>query len=121
GRARARARGRARLQRPDGQERPGLRRRAARDRDLPLAGGVPALAVGVRGGGAARRGDVPQPPAASGGRAVLTALARLGPVGRMAGLIVALLVIASLGLAAIRRVRPGLDLTEVAARVRSWW
>jgi phosphatidate cytidylyltransferase len=52
---------------------------------------------------------------------MLTALGRLGPVGRMAGLILALLVVASLVLAVIRRLRPGLELGEVAARVRSWW
>jgi len=46
----------------------------------------------------------------------------LHPSVRLAlGSIFALLVAASLGVFVLRRLRPGLDLDEVATRVRSWW
>ena len=51
----------------------------------------------------------------------MSAWASLSPVARMAGIILAILVVASVVVALLRRggARPGLD--ELAARVRSWW
>lgn len=45
----------------------------------------------------------------------------MNPVATMAFLILAILVVASATLAILARARPGLDLGEVRARVRSWW
>jgi phosphatidate cytidylyltransferase len=45
----------------------------------------------------------------------------LSPVGRMGSVIVALLVIASITVMILRRVRPEKNYSELSARVRSWW
>ena len=51
----------------------------------------------------------------------LATLERLGPVGRMALLIAALLVLATAVVLLLRRARPQSDFTELWLRVRSWW
>jgi phosphatidate cytidylyltransferase len=48
-------------------------------------------------------------------------MAHLGPVWQMACVILAILVAASVTLAVLRWLRPAMNLTEVVARVRSWW
>ena len=49
------------------------------------------------------------------------AFADLAPQWRMALLVLGVLVIASIAVAALRRLRPATDWSELAARVRAWW
>ena len=48
-------------------------------------------------------------------------LGRVAPQWRMALLVLAVLVLASAAVAALRRLQPGRDHSELAARVRAWW
>ncbi len=51
----------------------------------------------------------------------MIAVTTLAPTGRMAILILGLLLLASAVLATLRRARPGTDWSELGARLRSWW
>jgi phosphatidate cytidylyltransferase len=48
-------------------------------------------------------------------------IASLDPLWRMALMILALLVVATVAVAVLRRAKPDKDFTELAARVRAWW
>lgn len=53
--------------------------------------------------------------------AALASWSGLPPVVRMGGIILAVLVVASITVGLLRRARPGPGFDELAARVRSWW
>lgn len=52
---------------------------------------------------------------------MMQAFERLGSVGRMGAVILALLIVASLAVALLRRLQPQRDHGELAARIRAWW
>ena len=51
----------------------------------------------------------------------IEALEKIGLLGRMALVILAILLLATLVVAVLRRARPKRDFSELSARVRSWW
>ena len=64
---------------------------------------------------------MPRLEALMGADGLLSRLDGLGPVGRMALVIAALLIVATVVVQVLRRTKPQSDFTELDARVRSWW